>query len=213
MLRLPIDIFNMQLKSIMQHTTSTLTTAALIGLLIALWSARSAMSSLMTATNVAYGEREKRGLFRQILLSLAFTAGAILGFLAMLMLGVAVPLGLQVFRAASWVKVAAAVSRFVLLWLLAVVGLAVVYRHAPARERARWRWVTWGSVVAATLWMGATALFALYVSDFGYGKTYGALGGVIVLLTWFFISSVIVILGAEINAEMERQTLKDRYDH
>ena len=109
------DIFHAQLASIIEHTTSTLTTAAIIGLLMALWSARSAMSSLMTATNVAYGEREKRGFFKQILLSLAFTAGAILGFLAMLTLGVAIPLGLQAFQAALWVKVAAAVSRFLLL--------------------------------------------------------------------------------------------------
>ena len=119
------DIFNTQLQSITRHATSTLTTAAIVGLLIALWSARSAMSSLMTATNIAYGEREKRGFFTQILLSLAFTLGAIVGFLAMLMLGVAIPLALNVFGAAPWVKIGVDVLRFVLLWLMAALGLAV----------------------------------------------------------------------------------------
>jgi membrane protein len=88
--------------------------------------------------------------------------------------------------------------------------LSFGYRYAPARERAQWRWVTWGSAIAATLWLAATALFAVYVRSVGsYDRTYGAIGGVIVLLMWFYISSLIVVLGAEINAEMERQTVKD----
>jgi len=94
-----------------------------------------------------------------------------------------------------------------------VGGLAVVYRYAPARERAQWRWVTWGSVIAATLWLIGSLLFSLYVRTFGsYGKTYGALGGVIVLLLWFYLSSFIIVLGAEINSEMERQTTRDTTD-
>jgi membrane protein len=96
------------------------------------------------------------------------------------------------------------------LWLFAIVGLAFVYRYAPARQPARWEWVTWGSAIAATLWLAGSTLFAFYVRAFAnYGKTYGALGGVIALLTWFYFSSVIVVLGAEINAEMERQTRQD----
>jgi membrane protein len=93
---------------------------------------------------------------------------------------------------------------------MAVLGLALLYRFAPSRERARWQWVTWGSVIAATLWIMASALFAWYVGSFAsYGKTYGALGGVIALLMWFYLSSFTIVLGAEINAEMERQTARD----
>jgi membrane protein len=204
------DIFKTQLQSIVSHQQGTLTATAAVGVLLALWSARSAMSSLMSATNIAYGEREKRGWFVQVLLSLGFTVGAIVGFSVMLTLGVLIPLALQVLGTSEWVQAAAGVLRFALLWITALLGLAVIYRYAPAREHARWRWVTWGSAIAATLWLIATALFALYVRTFGsYGKTYGALGSVVVLLMWFYISSLIVVLGAEINAEMERQTRKD----
>ena len=204
------DIFNTELQSIAKTGQSTLTVAAMLGLIVALWSARSAMSSLMTATNVAYREREKRGFIRQTLLSLAFTVGAIVGFLLMVTLGVAIPLALAAFGAADWTKATVSVLRVTLLWAVMVLGLAVVYRYAPAREHARWRWVTPGSLIAATLWLAASALFAFYVTNFaGYAKTYGALGGVVVLLMWFFISSIVVVLGAQINAEMERQTVKD----
>jgi len=164
----------------------------------------------MSATNIAYGEREKRGFFMQILLSIAFTLAAIVAFLILLMLGIALPVGLRILGTSQWAQDLIAALRLVLLWVLALLGLAVVYRYAPSRERAQWRWLTWGSVIAATLWLGATALFAVYVRTIGsYGKTYGALGSVIVLLMWFYIASFVVVLGAEINAEMERQTYKD----
>ena len=204
------DIFNTQLQQLVRHDQGTLTFAAGTGFAVALWSARSAMSALMTATNIAYGEREKRSFVVQVLLSLVFTLAAVVGFLCMLTLGVAIPVVLKILGTNSLVQTVAAVLRLALLWCLALLGLAVVYRYAPAREHARWRWVSWGSAIAASLWMVASGLFAYYVQAFGsYGKTYGAIGGVIVLLMWFYISSFIVVLGAEINAEMERQTVKD----
>jgi membrane protein len=204
------DIFNKQLQSIASHEQSTLSVAATVGVLIALWSARSAMSSLMTATNIAYGEREKRRFYVQVSISLILTMGAVLGFLGMLLLGIVIPLALKAFGTNAVTQVLADGAQWILLWLFAVAGLAFVYRYAPAREPARWRWLTWGSAIAATLWLGASALFAVYVRVFAnYGKTYGALGGVIALLMWFYLSSLIVVVGAEINAEMERQTKKD----
>jgi membrane protein len=204
------DIFNTQLQALVHHSQSTLTAAAGLGVLFALWSARSAMSALMTATNIAYGEREKRNIFVQVLLSIVFTLAAIVGFLLTLLLGLAIPIALKVLGTSPAVQIIATVLRFALLWLVAVLGLAVIYRYAPAREHAQWRWVTWGSAIAATLWLVASGLFAFYVQDFGsYGKTYGALGGVIVLIMWFYISSLIVVIGADVNAEMERQTRKD----
>jgi membrane protein len=207
------EIFNTELQSITKTGQGTLTFAAALGIGVALWSARAAMSSLMTATNIAYREREKRGFIRTTLLSLAFTAGAILGLLLMLTLGVAIPLALAAFGAEEWTKAAVSVLRIALLWVIMVFGTAVVYRYAPARKPARWRWVSPGSIIAATLWLIASGLFAFYVTNFaGYAKTYGALGGVVVLLMWFFISSIVVVLGAQINAELERQTVKDTTD-
>jgi membrane protein len=204
------DIFNTQLQTITRHESSTLSVAAALGVVIALWSARSAMSALMTATNIAYGEQEKRHFLIQILVSLVLTVGAVLGFLVMLLLGIAIPVTLEILGTRPWVQALADALQWALLWAFTIVALSLVYRYAPARERARWHWVTWGSVIAATLWLGMSALFAIYVQAFAnYGKTYGALGGVISLLMWFYLSSVIVVLGAQVNAEMERQTKID----
>jgi membrane protein len=205
-----LDIFNAQLQTLVSHQQSTLSIAAFLGVALALWSARSAMSALMTATNIAYGEREKRNFFVQVLISLGLTAGAVVGFIAMLLLGVAIPVALNILGVNSWAQWTLDGLQWIVLWLFAIAGLAFVYRYAPAREPARWRWLTWGSAIAATLWLVASALFAVYVRTFAnYGKTYGALGGVIALLMWFYLSGILVVLGAEINAEMERQTQKD----
>jgi membrane protein len=207
------DLFNSDLQDVARHQTGSLTIATLVAIGVALVSARSGMSSLMQATNIAYQEREKRSFVRQVLTSLMFTFGAIVAFILMLLLGVLVPLLFAAFSSSRWATGLVETVRWVLLWLFAVVGLAVTYRLAPARQHARWRWVTWGSVVAATLWLGGSVLFAFYVKTVGsYAKTYGALGGVIVLLLWFYLSSFFLVLGAEINAEMERQTRRDTTD-
>ena len=204
------DLFKTQLQTIAGHEQATLSIAAAVAVVLALWSARSAMSALMTATNIAYREREKRNFFVQVLVSLVLTVGAIVGFLAMLLLGIVIPVGLKVVGISTTAQWMADLLQWALLWLFAALALAVVDRYAPAREPARWHWVTWGSAIAASLWLGTSALFAVYVRTFAnYGKTYGALGGVIALLMWFYLSSVIVVLGAEINAEMERQTRRD----
>jgi hypothetical protein len=161
-----------------RRESSTLTVGAVLGAVVALASARSGMASLIQAANIAYQEREKRGLLKQVMTSVAFTLGAILGFILMLLLGVAVPLLFKVISTNPWVQNAVSILRWALLWAFAVLGLALIYRFAPARERARWRWVTWGSVFAATLWLAVSILFAIYIATFGsYAKTYGALGG------------------------------------
>jgi len=205
-----LGIFNSQLQMLVSHEQSTLSIAAIVGFVIALWSARSAMSALMTATNIAYGEREKRNFFVQVLISLVLTIGVIVGFLVMLLLGVAIPVALKILGTSAWVQWVLDGLQWVVLWLFGVTALAFVYRYAPAREPARWQWVTWGSAIATTLWLAASALFAIYVRTFAnYGKTYGTLGGVVALLMWFYLSGILVVLGAEINAEMERQTKQD----
>lgn len=204
------NIFNQQLQTLFRQDHGMLTTGAVVGLVLSFWSASSAMSALMSATNIAYAEREKRGFVWFTLLAILFTVGAVVGFLIMLTLAVIVPAALQRLGTSQPVEIVVAVVRFALLWAMAVLGLAVVYRYAPARERARWRWVTWGSAIAATLWIIASGLFAFYVQKFAsYGKTYGPLGDFVVLLMWFYISGFIVVLGAEINSEAERQTRKD----
>ncbi|MET0660091.1 MAG: YihY/virulence factor BrkB family protein, partial [Steroidobacteraceae bacterium] len=204
------QILQRQLQQLSAHNDNTLGFGLALGIIVALWSARKGMVALMTAMNVAYAEREERGFFRQILISFAFTFGAVVGFLVVLLIGVAVPLVLEALPLGPATEVAILVGRWVVLWLIAVLGLAIVYRYAPDREEPRWRWVTWGSAIAATLWLIGSVLFALYVRYSGsYGETYGALGGVVILLMWFYLSGYIIILGAEVNSEIERQTQRD----
>ena len=204
------QLFSEQLQTVAGKTQSSLSFAALAGVAVALWSARSGMSSLMDTTNKTYAEAEKRGFIKQTLLSLALTFGAIVGFLLVLAFGVVVPVALKVFGTSAWAQFLVGALRWLALWFVAVLGLSVLYRYAPSRQPARWRWVTWGSAIAATLWILISVAFAFYVGKFAtYGKTYGALSGVIALLMWFYVSSFTVVLGAEINAEMERQTKRD----
>lgn len=204
------DILRDAMKNIAGRQEGALGAGAVLGILIALWSARKGMVALMQATNIAYDEDESRGFVRKVLVSFALTLGAVVGFLMVLLLAVAVPLALQELGIPQILEVVLSALRWIVLWFLVVLGLAVVYRFAPDREEPKWRWVTWGSAVAATLWIVGSVLFAIYVRNFGsYGATYGALGGVVVLLLWFYLSGFVVLLGAEINAEMEHQTKRD----
>jgi len=204
------DLFNRQLQALSTQAQGSLSVAAGAGILVALWGARAGMSALMVATNIAYAESEKRGFVKQTLLSLAFTVGAVIAFLLVLAIGVVLPVTLSILGTSEWAQWLVAALRWLALWAAAALGLAVLYRYAPSRRPARWHWVLWGSAIGSALWIIVSVAFAFYVRTFAtYGKTYGALGGVIVLLMWFYLSGYIIILGAEINAEMERQTRKD----
>ena len=204
------DIFNGGLQDVVRRQTGTLTVAAMLAVLVALVSARSGMATLMQAVSIAYQEREKRRFFKHLITSVSLTIGAILSVIVMLLLAVAVPMVLKALITNAWVEAVVATLRWALLWAFAVLSLTVTCRFAPARKLGHWRWATWGSVVAATLWVAGSLLFALYLRTFGsYANMYGALGGVVVLLLWFYLSSFFVVLGAEINAEMERQTKQD----
>ncbi len=199
-----------QLQSLVSPAHVKLGAGAAVSALLAFWGARQGMVAIMTATNIAYYERERRGILTQIAISLAFTLGALIAFLLMLALGVAVPLVLQFLPLGPIAADAILVFRWVLLWLFAIGALAVVYRYAPDRHDAQWPWVTWGSVAAATVWLFGSVLFELYVKNFSsYGITYGTLGGVIALIMWFYLGGFAVVVGAQINAEMEHQTAVD----
>ena len=203
-------IIQAQLEALARPRNQTLGLGAIVSFVVSVYYSSQGVSALMSATNIAYSERERRGFIEVILVALGFAVGAVAGFVVMLLLTVAVPLGLEKLPLPQFVDTAALVLRWILLWLFAALGLAIVYRYAPSREDARWRWVTWGSVVAATLWLVSSVLFSLYVRNFGsYGKTYGALGGVIVLIMWFYLQGYAIVLGAEFNAEMEHQTAVD----
>lgn len=199
-----------QLQLLTRPKNHTLGFGAVAGAIVALWNSRQGMVALMTATNIAYNQRERRGFFRQIAISIVFSLAAMLIFLLMLLVGVAVPLLLQAAPLGRGATVVVLVVRWLLLWSFAVLGFSLAYRFAPDRQPPKWRWVTWGSAIAATVWIVGSLAFAAYVQNFGsYGVTYGALGGMIVLLMWFYLMGFTIVLGAEINAEMEHQTAVD----
>jgi membrane protein len=186
------------------------TFAAIGGLLLALYSASSGIRTLMEAMNIAYDEEEKRGFVRLYATALALTLVLIVGVVIALCAMVVLPALLGSLGLGGVFQALLTYGRWPVLALMMIFGLAVIYRYGPSRENARWRWITPGSVVATVLWLIASILFSLYVRNFGsYTETYGALGGVIILLMWFWLSAFVVLLGAELNAEMEHQTEQD----
>ena len=185
-----------------------LSLAALVGLATSLWSANGATKAIITGLNIAYDEKEGRGFARKLLTSLGFT----LAFLAFAMTTAAV---LVAQPAVEKLAGHAAAILFALvgwagLFALLVLGLAALYRYGPSRDRAKWRWISWGSASAGLAWLAASIAFSAYVARFGsYDRTYGPLGAVIGFMTWTWISSMVVLLGAELNSEIEHQTAKD----
>jgi membrane protein len=199
-----------QLQSLAATKNHTLGFGAVAATLLALWNSRKGVGALMTATNIAYKEPERRGFLLKLALSVVFSLSAIVIFAAMLLVGVSVPTLLRGASLGGAATDAVLVFRWVLLWSFAVLGLSLAYRYAPDRQKPKWRWVTWGSVIAASVWILGSLAFSLYVQNFGsYSQTYGTLGGVIVLLMWFYLMGFTIVLGAEINAEMEHQTAAD----
>lgn len=205
-----LEILQSQLHKLVSQSSETLSIGVIVGILLALWSARKGMVALITAMNVAYNEHDRRSILVRLLLSMGFTLGGVLGFLLVIVLGVAVPVVLAYLPlggAAEWILLGV---RWALLWLVAILALAVLYRFAPHRSQPRWEWVNAGSVIAATLWLLGSVMFAVYVRNFdSFGEAYGAIAGVVVMLVWFYVSAYVVILGAEINSELERQTVHD----
>jgi membrane protein len=168
--------------------------------------------SMLTALNVAYEETEKRSFLRFNLESFLFTLGGLFGVLLALTIIVGLPavLNLVLWWLGPLTAVAIRVASFLLLLAFVMLALAVLYRYGPSRAEAEWHWVTPGSILAALLWFAASLLFSFYVSNFSsYDAAYGSLGAVIVALMWFYISAFAVMLGAELNAELELQTRRD----
>ena len=197
-----------QLEQVTSSAGGALGLATVLGILTALWSASSGMKALITGVNLAYDESEGRKFVKLRGLALVLTLGA------MVLMGVALTLivGFPAL-ADSWptaLRWTAGIARWVLLAALLIGALAVLYRYAPDRDEPKWTWVSWGSGIATLLWILASIGFSIYANSFGnYNKTYGALAGVIILMFWLYLTAVIVLVGAELNTEMELQTAKD----
>lgn len=206
------DVVKNQLTALTSAPSRSLGFGLVLAILLALWSASGGMGQLLTAINTAYDEGEKRGFVKKKLIALGFTLGAIVFMVLMISLVAVAPALLNNANFSGIVKFLLQVARWVLLIVLVSAALALLYRIAPQRDAPKMKWVSTGAIFATVIWALASVGFSLYVSNFGnssYTKTYGTFAGVVILLLWLWISCYAILLGAEINAESEEQTVKD----
>lgn len=203
-----LDIVRDQLQRLTSQPPSKLGVGLLVSLGISVWSANGGIKALFDALNVVYEEEEERGFIRLNAISLGFTAGLI-GFLLLALVAlVAVPAVIAYFP--SVIGTVLDYARWPVLLVLVALALALIYRYGPSRREPRWRWVSWGSTLAAIGWLGASALFSWYAANFGnFNKTYGALGAVIGFMMWIWLSAIVLLVGGKLNAETEHQTARD----
>jgi membrane protein len=184
--------------------TGGVSIALFIGLALAIWSANAGVKAIIDALNVIYAVKERRGFIRLNLVSLAFTVGTVLGLLlaigAIVVLPIVfayLPLGPAGGAVLAWL-------RWPGLLVVVVLGLGVLYRYGPNRDNARWKWISVGAVFAAVAWLIGSAALSWYLSNFAdYNATYGSLGAAIGLMMWLWLTAIVVLLGAEINAVIE----------
>lgn len=205
-----ISIITAQATSVAGSQTGGLGFAAVLGILVALYSASKGMASLMQGINVAYDEEETRGFIKLKLVTLGLTLFLMLGLLIAVLAMLGLPAVLAFVDLGPMVEMLITGAFWILLFALTCVGLSVLYRYAASRDAPEWSWASVGAVVGCVMWIVASAGFAFYVSHFGsYNESFGALAGAVVLLMWFWISAFIILLGAELNAELEAQTRVD----
>lgn len=203
-------IIGTQMSSIVANSSGQLGFGLLLSLLVTLWTGSKAAKSLMEALNIAYDESEKRGFFRLNATALLLTLGAVLSIISSVALIAVLPPVMAIIGLREFSNDLILFLRWPALFVLFLFGLAALNRYAPSRAQAQWKWVSVGTFIATVLILIASLAFGFYVERFGdYNKTYGSLAGVIVLLFWLYIISYVVLFGAELNAEIEFQTIAD----
>jgi membrane protein len=188
------------------HARQTLGIGLLVSVIIDLWSVLSGSSCMLTALSVVYGEKGKRGFInRQVAALMMATITAPFVFVSLLLILV-LPSVLEVMPLSPLAKTAILVGRWPILMGLFVIVRAAGYRYAPHRIEQRWRWMSWGGVVAMALWIAGSIVFSVFVTQFvSYDPTYGALGSIMGLLAWLDFTALTILLGAQIDTEIERE--------
>jgi membrane protein len=201
-----VGVLRDQLMRLAHQNRAALGFSFAVSLGIALWSANAGVSGLFEALTAVYEEKEKRSLVKYYAMTLAFTAGMIVLVLLSLVILIVLPLVLDHIAHPGVPPVLLKIIRWPILFVLIVLALSVIYRYCPSRSAPRWRWITWGSAFAAVAWLVVSALFSWYVANFGsYDKTYGSLGAIIGFMTWMWLSIVVVLVGARLDAELARR--------
>jgi membrane protein len=206
-----MQVIGDEMKRIAAQGNNTLGVTFLVGLVTALWSANAGMKSIFDTLNVVYKEPEKRGIVSLNSISLSFTVAAIIFALLAIGAMVVLPVALEYFGVGDFAHTLITILRWPALLIVVMFGLALIYRFGPSRAKPKWRWITYGSAFAAVAWLVLSLLFTWYAAHFGsYNKTYGSLGAVIGFMIWIWLSVIVVLIGAEINAETERQARLSR---
>lgn len=205
-----VGIVRDQLDRVIAQTRGVLGFTFVSTTLISLWSALAAIRAVIKGLNIAYQETETRSFLRLMGLAVIFLLGAMV-LLSVVLAGIAVaPMVLDAVGLESFTNTLARILRWPILITLVLVAVTAVYRYAPDRRRPQWRWITWGSGAAAVGWFVFSLIFTWYVSNIrNYDQTHGSLGAIVVLMVWMWLSTAIVLLGAELNAEMEQQTTRE----
>ena len=205
-----IEVMRDQITRVASQGRTTLGVTFIVSLLVSLWSANAGIKSLFDALNLVYNESEKRSFVKLNLVSLTFTLLAILFVLLAISAMVVVPIVLNFLGLGGATEMIFKIARWPALLVVVAWALALIYRYGPSREKPRWRWISWGSALAAVCWIGVSILFSWYAENFGsYNKTYGSLGAIIAFMFWIWLSIIVVLIGGEINAETEHQTVRD----
>jgi membrane protein len=205
-----MDIINDQIKRVASNRTTSLGLGLLIGLATSLWSSNQGIKALFDSLNIVFREKETRGFIRRTALTLAFTVGAVVFVLIAMSLVVALPIALKSIGFGSVTDVLVRLARWPLMLIGVALFIGLVFRFGPCRQSVVWRWVSWGSGVASITWVAGSVAFSWYVSNFGsYNATYGSLGAVIGFMTWIWLSAFVVLLGAQLDSEMETRARRD----
>ncbi|GGH24601.1 hypothetical protein GCM10007036_31120 [Alsobacter metallidurans] len=205
-----IELLGSEITRIAGQPEATLSGAFFFGLAISVWSASTGIKGLFEAMNVVYGEDEKRSLLVINILSLCCTIALILFVLVALSALVVLPIVLAYLGMSSGTETIISLLRWPILAIVVLSGLSALYRYGPSRENAQWKWVTPGSLLATVCWLAGSGAFSWYVVSFGrYNLTYGSLGAAVAFMTWIWLSMIIILLGGQLNAEMEHQTSHD----
>ncbi len=199
------EVLQQQLTRLTSQPSQKLGIGFLVGLVLATWSASGGVRALIEGLDVAYEVRETRSLLRLLLDGLLFTTAVVLFLIVMIAIGNFVPSLIARLPFAETVSAVLGIVAWPAAFLAGAVLASIVYRYGPNRPDGGWHWITWGGVIASAVWMGGTVLFARYVQNFGqYDRTYGDLGSLIGFLTWVWLSTLVLLVGAEINREIER---------
>lgn len=198
-----IQIIQKQMHTIAQGSNSTLSISLIVSIVLAAYSASKGISALISALNIVYDKDETRGFIKRTGLTLALTLASIM-FAALMLLVISLPGYLPLAGLPTWLNAAISVVCWLIVLMLAIMTLATIYAVAPNRDRPQIQWATPGAIVATLVWLVASIAFSFYISHFSsYNKIYGSTAAIVILMMWFWVSAFVVLIGAEINSELE----------